>query len=109
GCCVAACPHASAMFFLTAKVSHLGFLPQGQPERSARVANLVAQMDAEGFGARTNHGECMAACPKEISIDFIARLNRDYIKAAISHEGCRRPSSPSRARRTATGRPAPPG
>src|SRR5437870_2220168 len=85
GACVAACKNASAMLFVAAKVSHLGILPQGQPERSTRVVNLVAQMDAEGFGACTNHGECMAACPKEISIDFIARLNRDYIKAAISH------------------------
>src|SRR2546422_9843265 len=88
GACVAACPNASAMLFVAAKASHLGLLPQGQPERSTRVVNMVAQMDAEGFGACTNHGECMAACPKEISIDFIARLNRDYLKAVI-----RRPSS----------------
>ena len=81
GACVAACPNASAMLFVAAKVSHLGLLPQGQPERHSRVADTVAQMDAEGFGACTNHGECMAACPKEISIDFIARLNRDYLKA----------------------------
>jgi len=80
GACVAACPNASAMLFVAAKVSHLGLLPQGQPERHSRVADTVAQMDAEGFGACTNHGECMAACPKEISIDFIARLNRDYLK-----------------------------
>src|SRR5213594_4878324 len=79
GACVAACKNASAMRFVAAKVSHLALLPQGHPERSARVVNLVAQMDAEGFGACTNHGECMAACPKEISIDFIARLNRDYL------------------------------
>jgi succinate dehydrogenase / fumarate reductase iron-sulfur subunit len=83
GACVAACPNASAMLFVAAKVSHLGLLPQGQPERDARVMQLVAQMDAEGFGACSNHGECMAACPKEISIDFIARLNRDYIKGAV--------------------------
>src|SRR5207245_409941 len=93
GACVAACPNASAMLFVAAKVSHLGLLPQGQPERSTRVVNLVAQMDAEGFGACTNHGECMAACPKEISIDFIARLNRDYLKAVVS-----RPSSVVRER-----------
>ena len=68
---------------MAAKVSHLGLLPQGQPERASRVVNMVTQMDAEGFGACTNHGECMAACPKEISIDFIARLNRDYVKAAV--------------------------
>src|SRR2546427_307082 len=81
GACVAACPNASAMLFVAAKVSHLGLLPQGQPERDARVVDMVAQMDAEGFGACTNHGECMAACPKEISIDFIAQLNRDYWRA----------------------------
>ena len=81
GACVAACPNASAMLFVAAKVSHLGLLPQGQPERAARVVDMVARMDAEGFGACTNHGECMAACPKEISIDFIARLNRDYWRA----------------------------
>jgi len=83
GACVAACPNASAMLFVAAKVSHLGLLPQGQPERDARVMQLVAQMDAEGFGACSNHGECMAACPKEISIDFIARLNRDYIRGTF--------------------------
>ncbi len=84
GACVAACPNASAMLFVAAKVSHLGLLPQGQPERYRRVVNMVAQMDAEGFGACTNHGECMAACPKEISIDFIARLNRDYLHARLT-------------------------
>jgi succinate dehydrogenase / fumarate reductase iron-sulfur subunit len=84
GACVAACPNASAMLFVAAKVSHLGLLPQGQPERDTRVVGMVAQMDAEGFGACTNHGECMAACPKEISIDFIAQLNRDYWKAVVS-------------------------
>src|SRR5713226_1775336 len=83
GACVAACPNASAMLFVAAKVSHLGLLPQGQPERATRVVRMVAQMDAEGFGACTNHGECMAACPKEISVDFIARLNRDYLKATL--------------------------
>lgn len=84
GACVAACPNASAMLFVAAKVSHLALLPQGQPERASRVVSMVARMDAEGFGACTNHGECMAACPKEISIDFIARLNRDYLKAVAS-------------------------
>jgi len=84
GACVAACPNASAMLFVAAKVSHLGLLPQGQPERDTRVVGMVAQMDAEGFGACTNHGECMAACPKEISIDFIAQLNRDYWKAKLA-------------------------
>jgi len=86
GACVAACPNASAMLFAAAKVSHLGLLPQGQPERDTRVVTMVAQMDAEGFGACTNHGECMAACPKEISIDFIAQLNRDYWKAVVSRK-----------------------
>jgi succinate dehydrogenase / fumarate reductase, iron-sulfur subunit len=84
GACVAACPNASAMLFVAAKVSHLGLLPQGQPERATRVVRMVAQMDAEGFGACTNHGECMAACPKEISLDFIARLNRDYLAATLA-------------------------
>lgn len=84
GACVAACPNASAMLFVAAKVSHLGLLPQGQPERATRVVSMVNQMDAEGFGACTNHGECMAACPKEISIDFIARLNQDYWKAKLA-------------------------
>ena len=86
GACVAACPNASAMLFVAAKVSHLGLLPQGQPERYSRVEGLVAQMDAEGFGACTNHGECMAACPKEISIDFIARLNRDYFTSTFRRQ-----------------------
>ena len=84
GACVAACPNASAMLFVAAKVSHLGVLPQGQPERGQRVVSMVERMDAEGFGACTNHGECMAACPKEIRIDFIARLNRDYLKAVAT-------------------------
>lgn len=83
GACVAACPNASAMLFTAAKISHLGLLPQGQPERAVRALNMVNQMDKEGFGGCTNIGECQAACPKEISIDFIARLNRDYLKAAI--------------------------
>ncbi len=86
GACVAACPNASAMLFLAAKVSHVGALPQGQPERADRVVRMVERMDAEGFGACTNHGECMAACPKEIRIDFIARLNRDYMTAVIRHQ-----------------------
>jgi succinate dehydrogenase iron-sulfur subunit len=84
GACVAACPNASAMLFVAAKVSHLGSVPQGQPERYDRVGKMVAAMDEEGFGACTNHGECMAACPKEISVDLIAQLNRDYLKAALA-------------------------
>jgi len=83
GACVAACPNASAMLFVSAKVSQLGLLPQGQPERIERVLNMVAQMDEEGFGNCTNHGECEAVCPKQISIDFIARLNRDLAKASV--------------------------
>jgi succinate dehydrogenase / fumarate reductase, iron-sulfur subunit len=84
GACVAACPNASAMLFVSAKVSHLGHLPQGQPERYTRVRKMVAQMDAEGFGGCTNHKECEAACPKEISISHIARLNRDLLKAQLT-------------------------
>ncbi|GAC1515496.1 MAG: succinate dehydrogenase/fumarate reductase iron-sulfur subunit [Gemmatimonadaceae bacterium] len=81
GACVAACPNASASLFTAAKISHLGLLPQGQPERWRRSLGMVAQMDAEGFGGCTLHGECQEACPKEISIDTIARMNRDYIGA----------------------------
>ncbi|MEZ4464856.1 MAG: succinate dehydrogenase/fumarate reductase iron-sulfur subunit [bacterium] len=84
GACVAACPNASAMLFTAAKVTHLGVLPQGQPERGPRVLAMVAQMEAEGFGGCTNHGECEAACPKGIKLEFIARLNRDYLKAALA-------------------------
>jgi succinate dehydrogenase / fumarate reductase iron-sulfur subunit len=81
GCaaCVAACPNASAMLFTAAKVSHLGLLPQGQPERYTRVLDMIAQHDDEGFGTCTNHGACQEACPKGISVDFIARLNRDLM------------------------------
>ena len=83
GACVAACKNASAMLFVAAKVSHLGLLPQGQAERDRRVLAMVNQMDAEGFGSCTNQYECSAVCPKLISHEFIARLNRDYAKAAI--------------------------
>jgi len=86
GACVASCPNASAMLFVAAKVSHLGILPQGQPERFRRVKNMIEQMDAEGFGACTSHGECEAVCPKEIDLDFIARMNRDYIWANLMGE-----------------------
>ncbi len=81
GACVAACKNASAMLFVSAKVSHLGLLPQGQPERDRRVLNMVRQMDAEGFGACTVTGSCEAVCPKEITLDNIARMNRDYAVA----------------------------
>ncbi len=84
GACVAACPNASASLFVAAKVSHLGLLPQGQAERPDRVRKMVAQMDAEQFGACTNHAECEAACPKGISISFIARMNRDHLKSMIA-------------------------
>ena len=84
GACVAACPNASAMLFVSAKASHLNLLPQGQPEKESRVLNMVGAMDDEGFGTCTNHRECEAACPKEISIAFIARLNRDYLKAVFA-------------------------
>jgi succinate dehydrogenase / fumarate reductase iron-sulfur subunit len=81
GACVAACPNGSASLFTAAKLSHLGLLPQGQPERGRRVLGMVAQMDLEGFGGCSLFGECQAACPKEISIDFIARMHRDFLKA----------------------------
>jgi succinate dehydrogenase / fumarate reductase iron-sulfur subunit len=83
GACVAACKNASAMLFVAAKVSHLGLMPQGQPERYKRVKSMVEQMDTEGFGACTVTGSCEAVCPKEISLDFIARMNRDYAVALI--------------------------
>lgn len=83
GACVASCPNGSAMLFVAAKVSHLGHLPQGQPERSERVKKMVAAMDAEGFGACSNHYECEAVCPKEIPADTIARMNRDLLKASL--------------------------
>ncbi|MBX5492490.1 MAG: succinate dehydrogenase/fumarate reductase iron-sulfur subunit [Chloroflexi bacterium] len=83
GACVAACPNASAMLFTAAKVAHLNSLPQGQPERYQRVVRMVAQMEKEGFGACTNHGECEAVCPKEISLDTIAQLNRDLLAASL--------------------------
>lgn len=83
GACVAACKNASAMLFVAAKVSHLNYLPQGKPEKDRRVRNMVAQMDEEGFGACTVTGSCEAVCPKEISLDFIAKMNRDYAVALL--------------------------
>jgi succinate dehydrogenase / fumarate reductase iron-sulfur subunit len=91
GACVAACPNASAMLFTAAKASHLNLLPQGQPERNQRVLSMVTAMDAEGFGGCTNIGECSAVCPKEISMDFIARLNRDLLRVTIA--GTPKPSA----------------
>ena len=83
GACVAACKNASAMLFVSAKVSQLALLPQGQPERYSRVQAMVAQMDAEGFGHCTNTGACEAECPKEISVTNIARMNREYFTAKL--------------------------
>ena len=84
GACVAMCPNASAALYTGAKISHLGRLPQGQPERDTRAIAMVAQAAAEGFGSCTNIGECEAVCPKEIKLEVIARMNRDFIRAAWS-------------------------
>jgi len=86
GCaaCVAACPNASAMLFVSAKVTHLGLLPQGQPERRKRVLNMVTQMEDEGFGACSNEYQCEAACPKGISVSNIARMNKDFLSSSLS-------------------------
>ncbi len=84
GACVAACPNASASLFTAAKISHLALLPQGQVERKERAANMVAQMDAEGFGDCSNYGECEAACPKEVSIAHIARMKREYFRVLFA-------------------------
>ncbi|HUN02067.1 MAG TPA: succinate dehydrogenase/fumarate reductase iron-sulfur subunit, partial [Niabella sp.] len=84
GACVAACKNSSAMLFLSAKVSHLALLPQGEIERKKRALDMVAQMDKEGFGSCTNTGACEAVCPKEIEITNIARLNREYLSAGLS-------------------------
>jgi succinate dehydrogenase / fumarate reductase iron-sulfur subunit len=85
GACVAACPNGAAQLFTAAKYSHLSLLPQGQPERYTRVVGMVEEMERY-FGSCTNHGECEKACPKEISIDFIALLNRDYVKAQFKNK-----------------------
>lgn len=82
GACVAACPNASASLFVSAKISQLAWLPQGGPERGRRALAMIAQMDTEGFGDCSNHGECEAVCPKQISIQNIAKMRREYIKAA---------------------------
>jgi succinate dehydrogenase / fumarate reductase iron-sulfur subunit len=84
GACAAACPNGSASLFTAAKITHLAQLPQGQPERYRRVVSMVVQHDAEGFGGCTLHGECQLACPKEISIDTISRMNRDYLVASAA-------------------------
>ena len=87
GACVAACPNASAALFTGAKISHLGLLPQGQAERSRRALRMVAQYNTELFGSCTNIGECEAVCPKEIRLEVIARMNRDYLKAKWQDRG----------------------
>lgn len=86
GACVAACPNGSAMLFTSAKITHLGLLPQGQPERDGRVMNMISQHDEEGFGGCTNIGECTAVCPKGIPFDNISRLNRDLLGALARGE-----------------------
>lgn len=83
GACVSACPNASASLFTAAKITHLSLMPQGQPESARRVERMVNQMDLEGFGNCTNIGECSAACPKEIELDAIAHMKREYVKAAV--------------------------
>jgi succinate dehydrogenase / fumarate reductase iron-sulfur subunit len=83
GACVAACPNAAAALFTGAKISHLGLLPQGQPERNLRAIRMVNQMNLEGFGPCTNIGECTAVCPKVIPLDVIGRMNKDYITASL--------------------------
>ena len=83
GACAASCPNGSAMLFVAAKVSHLAHLPQGVPERGQRVLDMVAKMDEEGFGNCTNHAECEAMCPKDISISHIAKMNREFIRATV--------------------------
>jgi len=84
GACVAACPNSSAMLFVSAKVSHLALLPQGQVERKERVLRMVEQMDEEGFGNCSNNYACEAECPKEISVTHIARMNREYLRAKLT-------------------------
>jgi succinate dehydrogenase / fumarate reductase iron-sulfur subunit len=87
GACVAMCPNASASLFMAAKISHLGLLPQGQPERHKRVASMVAQSQKELFGSCTNIGECEAVCPKSIKLEVIAMMNRDFLRASWSGRG----------------------
>ena len=86
GACVAACKNASAMLFTSAKISQLAMLPQGQVERKSRAEKMIAHMDAEGFGACTNTGACSAECPKEIKLENIARMNREYFSAKVSSD-----------------------
>ena len=90
GACVAACPNASPSLFVGAKITHLGLLPQGQPERDDRAIRMVEQMDAEGFGVCSWHGACQAVCPKEISINAIARMYGDFAHASLRNDETRR-------------------
>jgi succinate dehydrogenase / fumarate reductase iron-sulfur subunit len=85
GACAAACPNGSAALFTSAKITHLAMLPQGHPLRERRVLRMVEQADREGFGHCTNIGECQSACPKDIKIDFIAQMRREYFKAVVNH------------------------
>jgi succinate dehydrogenase / fumarate reductase iron-sulfur subunit len=85
GACVAACPNGAAMLFVAAKISHLGLLPQGQPERYDRARAMVERMEYEGFGSCTNYRECEAVCPKRISVKWIARMNGDFLRASLVH------------------------
>jgi succinate dehydrogenase / fumarate reductase iron-sulfur subunit len=87
GACVAACPNAAAALFTAAKISHLGLLPQGQPERRKRVLSMTTQVKQEMFGSCTNIGECEAVCPKEIKLEVIARMNRDFLQASWTERG----------------------
>jgi succinate dehydrogenase / fumarate reductase iron-sulfur subunit len=106
GACVAACPNASAALFTGAKISHLSLLPEGQPERARRALAMVARMDAEGFGNCSWHGECHAACPKSISIDVIARMNHEWLRASVAARHGKRtelPSSPTAEERDEAG------
>lgn len=96
GACVAACPNASAMLFVAAKISHLALLPQGHPQRLARAIRMVQAMDQQGFGNCSNHYECEAACPKEIPVRHIALLNREFLQAALSGDGLARSTTTHR-------------
>ncbi|MHB8303790.1 MAG: succinate dehydrogenase/fumarate reductase iron-sulfur subunit [Acidobacteriaceae bacterium] len=104
GACVAACPNASAALFTGAKITHLGILPQGKPERDRRALSMVAQMNAEDFGNCTNIGECTGACPKEIPLEAIATMNRDYLRASWKKREDLEPTIPPAAEYVTTRR-----
>jgi succinate dehydrogenase / fumarate reductase iron-sulfur subunit len=103
GACVAMCPNASASLFLGAKIAHLGLLPQGQPERDERAVAMVAQAQQEMFGSCTNIGECEAVCPKEIGLEVIARMNRDFLRATWTGRGVRNEEAAEKPRAGARG------